>query len=274
LPRPTINLFSGGKHAGGQVPIQDVLVVPVAAKTMDDALAMTYAVYHSAIALTARKYGSRPLKADEGGLAPPFPDVDTMLSDAVEAIHGAGYTPKRDVALAIDVAASHFFHDGRYHIEGQGLDSSGMLALLSGWVARYPIVSIEDGLAEDDWAAWPRLLSQTAGKILVIGDDLLCTNPDRIRHAVQLQAANGLLLKVNQVGTLTEAAEAWRTARQASWDVVVSARSGETEDNWLADLAVGWAGEYIKIGSIMQSERLAKYNRLLAIENADAIRFR
>jgi enolase len=266
LPRPTINLFSGGKHAGGQVPIQDVLVVPAAAMTMDDALATTFAVFQAAADLMQRKYQMRMLTADEGGLAPPFANAAAMLDDAVEAIQAAGYTPGQDVMLAIDVASSHFYEDGRYHLDGLSLDSAGMVVKIEEWLTKYPIVSVEDGLAEDDWQDWPRLREAVGGKALVLGDDLLCTNPTRIQRAIDLGAADALLLKVNQIGTLTEAAQSCRLARSAGWRVTISARSGETEDNWLADLSVGWAGDQIKVGSITQSERLAKYNRLLAIE--------
>ena len=271
LPMPTINLFSGGKHAGGQVPIQDVLLVPIAAQTMDAALAMTYDVYQAAIQLIGEKYNMRPLKADEGGLAPPFPDVESMLADAVTAIERAGYAPATEVTLAVDVASSHFYVDGHYHINNQSLDSSGMIALLMDWLARFPIISVEDGLAEDDWAGWRAFYQAAQGKAMILGDDLLCTNPTRIQRAVDLEAADSLLLKVNQIGTLTEALHSYQLAQAVGWRVVVSARSGETEDSWLADLAVGWAGDYIKIGSIMQSERLAKYNRLLEIEALDSV---
>jgi enolase len=266
LPRPTINLFSGGKHAGGQVAIQDALVVPLVAKTMDEALATTYRVYQSAVKLGLEKYGARPLTADEGGLAPPFPDAAAMLGDAVEAIKIAGYEPGRDVALALDVASSHFYEKGRYHLGDEPLDGGDMIEHVSAWLDRYPIVSVEDGLSENDWENWPRLRERLSGRVLTLGDDLLCTDPDRIRRAVSTGAADALLLKVNQVGTLTEAAEALRLVRNAGWVVTVSARSGETEDDWLADLAVGWGGDQVKIGSITQSERLAKYNRLLEIE--------
>lgn len=266
LPRPTINLFSGGKHAGGQVAIQDVLVLPLAATTIDAALATTYAVYQAAVALTGQRYASRALVADEGGLAPPFPTVEAMLDDAVAAIRAAGYIPGQDVALCVDVAASHFFHGGRYHLDGAALTSEAMIGRLIGWLDRFPIVSIEDGLAEDDWDHWPALRERVAGRALTLGDDLLATNPARIRRAVAAGAADALLLKVNQIGTLTEAAEARALARAAGWRVTVSARSGETEDDWLADLAVGWAGDQVKVGSITRSERLAKWNRLLAVE--------
>jgi enolase len=271
LPRPTINLFSGGKHAGGQTPIQDTLVVPMAARTIDEALAMTYDVYQSAVKLALEKYGARPLTADEGGLAPPFPDAEAMLGDAVEAIKLAGCEPGRDVALALDVAASHFYKKGSYHLGDEPLNGGAMIEYVSAWLDRYPIVSVEDGLSENDWESWPRLRERVSGRALTLGDDLLCTNPGRIRRAVESGAADALLLKVNQVGTLSEAAEALEVARDADWTVTVSARSGETEDNWLADLAVGWGGNQIKIGSITQSERLAKYNRLLEIEVETAL---
>jgi enolase len=170
------------------------------------------------------------------------------------------------MALAVDVASTHFYADGQYHLDGRALDSRGMVGVLTEWCGRYPIVSLEDGLAEDDWEHWPLLRESLGSGVLVLGDDFLCTNPERVRRAVEARAATALLLKVNQVGTLTEAAEAYRVARAAGWRVTVSARSGETEDDWLADLSVGWAGDQIKVGSVTHSERLAKYNRLLAIE--------
>jgi enolase len=265
LPRLTVNLFSGGKHAGGQVEIQDVLVVPVAARSVNEALAMVFAVYRAAAELCRKKYDARPLVADEGGLAPPFPSVEAMLGDAAASIEAAGFTPGRDVALAVDVASSHFFEADRYRIGGRSLGTDGMVALVEQWVTDYPIVSVEDGLAEGAMSDWPRLRAALRGRALTLGDDLLCTNPGRIRAAIASGAADALLLKVNQIGTLTEAAEAQRLARAAGWRIVVSARSGETEDDWLADLATAW-GDDIKVGSITRSERLAKYNRLLEIE--------
>lgn len=267
LPRLTVNLFSGGKHAGGQVCIQDVLLVPVSASTIDQGLAMVWAVYQSAAELCLRKYNARALKADEGGLAPPFASTEDMLRDAVEAIIAAGYRPGADVALAADVASSHFYEKGVYHFDGQARSSHQMIDLVAGWIQRYPLVSVEDALSEEDWANWPTLRQAIGGQALVLGDDFLCTNPARIRRAIESHAANALLLKVNQIGTLTEAAEALLLARSAGWRVTVSARSGETEDHWLADLSVGWGGDQIKVGSINQSERLAKYNRLLHIES-------
>jgi enolase len=184
----------------------------------------------------------------------------------VEAIELSGRAPGSQVALAMDVAASHFFEDGKYRLGSETLESGAMIDRLTSWVTKYPIVSVEDGLAETDWEHWP-LLTRALGKsTLVIGDDLLCTNSKQIVRAIDSGACNALLLKVNQIGTLTEAAEAYTLARAAGWSVTVSVRSGETEDNWAADLAVGWDGDQFKNGSITQSERLAKYNRLLAIE--------
>lgn len=267
LPRPMINLFSGGKHAGGQIPIQDIQVMPLTASTVDQMLAMTFDIFYTAADLISERYGLRLLRADEGGLAPDVADADTMLALAVESIEAAGLRPGEDVALTVDVAASHFYQaDDGYHLGDERLDGPEMVKRLLTWLETYPIVSLEDGLAEDDWGHWEQLTRHVAAPVMILGDDLLCTNPIRIRQAINQRAANALLLKVNQIGTLTEAAEAYRMAVEAGWRVVVSARSGETEDTWLADLAVGWGGHHLKVGAITQSERLAKYNRLLAIE--------
>jgi enolase len=267
LPRVTINLFSGGKHAGGQIPLQDLLIVPASAKTMDESLANVYAVYQAATKLIKDKYGMRALTADEGGLAPAFESVEQMLDDAIEAIRMAGFEPGKDICIALDVAASHFYTNGSYEIGNQLLDSTAMAEVIADWVEKYPIISVEDGLAEDDWEFWPILHDSIKQKALVLGDDLLCTQVNRIQKAIDTGSANSLLLKVNQCGSLTEAAAAYELAKSQGWQVTVSARSGETEDNWLADLAVGWSGDQIKVGSITQSERLAKYNRLLEIES-------
>ena len=265
MPRPTINLFSGGKHAGGQIPIQDLLIVPMFERT-DQVLECAYAVYQSAIKLCQQRYQMRPLTADEGGLAPPFQGIDEMLETAITAIEQAGFDPGTQVNLALDVASSHFFDGEKYHISEEALEGDQMVGLLSKWVNTYPIVSLEDGLAEEDWKHWSKLLKAIGFECLVLGDDLLCTNPSRIEKAIDEKSANALLLKVNQIGTLSEALKAMEISKDARWQVTVSARSGETEDDWLADLAVGWQGDFIKIGSITQSERLAKYNRLLEIE--------
>ena len=265
IPRLTINLFSGGKHAGEQVSIQDVLIIPMSAQTVDEALVAASAVYQAASELVFKNYGMRLLTADEGGLAPHFKTVEAMFGLAVEAIEQAGFEPGKDVALGVDVAATHFYAHPRYKLEAEALDSEGMIQTILNWLDRFPIISVEDGLAEDDWEHWPKLREAIAGRALTLGDDLLCTNPSRIQRAIERRACDALLLKVNQIGTLTEAMQAHQQARAAGWSVTLSVRSGETEDNWAADLAVGWKANQFKNGSIRQSERLAKYNRLLEI---------
>src|SRR5262249_30922904 len=240
LPRLSINLFSGGKHAGQQVSIQDVLIVPMSARTIDEALVTTAEIYLQAAESVFRKYGMRLLTADEGGLAPPFKTVNEMFALAVEAIERAGYVAGRDVALAVDVASTHFFKDQQYLIDGMSMDSAAMISVIGDWLSRYPIISIEDGLAEDDWESWPRLRQAVRGKAVTLGDDLLCTNPDRIQRAINSRACDALLLKVNQIGTLTEAMAAYKQARSARWSITLSVRIVETDDNCVADLAVGW----------------------------------
>jgi enolase len=273
LPRLTINLFSGGKHAGQQVSIQDVLIIPMSSQTIDEALVMASDVYRVAAGLVFQKYGMRLLTADEGGLAPPCNTVEEMFALAVESIERAGYIPGNDIFLGVDVASTHFCKGNRYELDSGILDSDAMIQKITGWLNRFPIISVEDGLSEDDWDHWPRLRQTNAEKALTLGDDLLCTNPDRIRRAVEAGACDALLLKVNQIGTLTEALSAYTQARAAGWAVTLSVRSGETEDTWAADLAVGWQADQFKNGSVRQSERLAKYNRLLEIEEANKWRF-
>lgn len=269
LPRPMINLFSGGAHGGGQVAIQDVQIVVPAARTISRVLEITADVFRAAAKFMRNRYKMRLLTADEGGLAPPFASSEAMLEAAVEAIELAGFRPGIDVALTVDVAASQFHADGRYQIDGASLDRERMISKLESWRGAYPIISLEDGLDEGDWRGWQGLHKRLGANMMILGDDFLCTNTARIQQAIDAKAANSLLLKVNQIGTVTEALAALRLARGAGWKVVVSARSGETEDDWLADLAVGWAGDYIKVGSITQSERLAKYNRLLYLEQVE-----
>ena len=268
LPTLTINLFSGGKHAFGQVAIQDVLVVPRSGSSISERLAQMYDIYQEAAAIILKRYGTSALTADEGGLAPAFVNSSAMLETAVEAIEGAGYELGSQVALAVDVAASHFVTEGgQYELDHRALSPGELIEIIGAWAQHYPLVSVEDGLAEEDWSHWPALRQKLGNRCLTLADDLTCTHPDRIQRAVETNAANALLLKVNQIGTLSEAKQAYLLAREAGWRVSISARSGETEDNWLADLAVGWAGDFIKVGSITQSERLAKYNRLLQIEH-------
>lgn len=272
LPRPMINLFSGGAHAGGQVAVQDVQLVVPAAQSIRRALEVTSDVFRAAADLMLERYGMRLLTADEGGLAPPFESSEAMLRTAVEAIEKAGYWPGEEVSLTVDVAASQFHAEGIYDLDDAELRSVEMIEKIESWTRRFPIISVEDGLDEEDWTGWQLLFKRLGKRQMILGDDLLCSNPARIERAIASEAANSLLLKVNQIGTLTEALEALRLARKAGWKIVVSARSGETEDDWLADLAVGWAGDFIKVGSITQSERLAKYNRLLYLEQVEGLR--
>ncbi len=268
LPLPMINLFSGGKHAGGQVDFQDFLVVPRGAASLAQALEMTHAVYASALELLQQRHGYQPLVADEGGLAPRLESNEAMLQVALQAIERAGLQPLHQVALAVDVAATHFFSAGRYRlaVEHADLTAGELIERLEGWRGRYPILSLEDGLAEQDWAHWPLLTQRLGARCQIVGDDLFVTDPARIQRGIAERAANCVLVKVNQIGTLTEALLAVALARQAGWTAVISARSGETEDHWLADLAVATGAGQIKVGSITRSERLAKYNRLLALE--------
>jgi enolase len=268
LPGLTINLFSGGKHAFGQVAIQDVLVVPKSGSAISESLAKMYDIYQEAAAIVRKRYATSALTADEGGLAPPFANSSEMLETAAEAVNAAGYQLGNEVTLGVDAAASHFVTaDGKYCLDNNILSPSDLIDTICSWAKRYPLASVEDGLAEEDWSHWPALREKLGDRCLTLADDLTCTNPTRIQRAIDTAAANALLLKVNQIGTLTEAKQAYLLARSAGWPVSISARSGETEDNWLADLAVGWAGDFIKVGSITQSERLSKYNRLLQIEH-------
>jgi enolase len=265
LPRLTINLFSGGKHAGQQVSIQDVLIIPMSVQTVDEALVVASDVYAAAAELVFSRYGMRLLTADEGGLAPPCKDAEEMFTLAMDSIERAGYQPGKDIFLGVDVASTHFYRNGRYEMDSNILNSLEMIRVLAHWVEQFPIISVEDGLAEEDWHHWPLLCDAMGGRALTLGDDLLCTNPHRIQRAVETRACDALLLKVNQIGTLTEALAAYKQARSAGWSITLSVRSGETEDNWAADLAAGWQADQFKNGSIRHGERLAKYNRLLEI---------
>ena len=267
LPRPMVNLFSGGKHGGNQTSIQDLQLLLPENTPICRGLEILYDIYYTAARRMKSRHGLRLLRADEGGLAPPFRDSEDMFIEAVASVEAAGYRPGVDIFFTVDVAASHFYDGSHYLLDGNKLETAELVDILGKWSEKYPIASIEDGLAENDWQGWSKLMKLIGQQTMVLGDDLLCTNPSLIGKAVEQQAANSLLLKVNQIGTLTEAFDAYQLARSEGWKVVVSARSGETEDNWLTDLAVGWAGDFIKIGSITQSDRLSKYNRLLLIES-------
>jgi enolase len=264
-----VNLISGGLHAGGNLDLQDFLLLPVGARSYSEALEMTTAVYRS-LGRTLTQHGFEGvLVGDEGGFGPRLHSNEQAIEMVLEAITAAGLTPGRDAGLALDVASTHFYRDGSYRLrieKGRTLGPAEMTELLRGWVERYPIFSIEDGLAEDDWEGW-QLLTHTLGRqVQLIGDDLFVTSPERLKQGIACGAANAVLVKVNQVGTLTEALEVVRLAREAGYRAVISARSGETEDTTLADLAVATGAGQIKIGSVARSERLAKYNQLLRIE--------
>jgi enolase len=271
LPMPMVNMISGGLHAGGNLDIQDVLAIPVAAKKYSDALEMSVALYRAVGAVLSRNGLEASLVGDEGGFGPRLRDNEQAFAIVVDAICLCGFEPGRDVALAVDVASSHFFdpESGRYHLrtgDKRELDAAAMVELLAGWVERYPIVSLEDGLAEDDWEGWIALTARLGKSIQLIGDDLFATQIARLRTGIERGAGNAILIKLNQVGTLSETFDAIALAQDHRFRTVVSARSGETEDVTIADLAVATAAGQIKIGSVARSERLAKYNRLLRIE--------
>jgi enolase len=267
LPLPMVNLISGGLHAGGNLEIQDFLLLPVAACSFSEALLMTVAVYRALSELLRQHGFEGVLVGDEGGFGPRLPGNEQAIEMALKAMEKAGCVPGRDAALALDVASTHFFQGGQYHWRNAPpLPAEGMIALLERWCGAYPIWSIEDGLAEDDWAGWRQLTSKLGRTVQLIGDDLFVTNPDRLRRGITEGVANSVLVKVNQIGTLTQTLEVIALARTAGYRPVISARSGETEDATIADLAVATAGGQIKIGSVARSERLAKYNQLLRIE--------
>jgi enolase len=271
LPLPMVNIFSGGLHAARSVDFQDFLIMPVGAETYSQALEMSLAVRHAVEDLLTER-GLSTLKADEGGFGPALPGNQAAFDLLMEAVERAGYAPGEEIAFALDVAATHFYNaeEDRYylHCENRVCTAAELIDLLADWTARYPIVSIEDGLAEDDWDGWQALTARLGDKIQIIGDDLFTTSPARLEKGIRLHAANAILVKMNQIGTLTETLAVVETARNAGYRTVVSARSGETEDSSLADLAVAVNAGQIKIGSLAQSERLAKYNQLLRIEEA------
>jgi enolase len=275
LPLPQIQIFGGGAHAGRRVDIQDFLVVCPAAETFAEALDWTAEVYRAAGALM-KDAGTLQGVADEGGWWPAFSTNEQGLETLVRAIERAGYKPGTEVAIALDVAASEFGRGGKYKLllEDKELDSEGMIKMLSSWVRRYPIVSIEDPLAEDDDAGFAAFTREVGARVQVIGDDFLVTKASRVREAAMRGAANAVLLKPNQRGTLTETNEAWQAAKEAGFAGIISARSGETEDVTIVHLAVGWAVGQLKVGSFARSERMAKWNEALRIEEALGARAR
>ncbi len=267
LPVPMMNIVNGGKHADNPIDIQEFMIQPIAAGTVADAIRMGSEIF-SALRQGLHDAGHNTNVGDEGGFAPNLKSADEALGFIAKACEKVGYRPGEDVTFALDPASTEFFKDGRYHLEGEGkiLDGAGMVRYLEDLCKRYPIVSIEDGCAEDDWETW-KLLTDTIGKkVQIVGDDLLVTNPIRLRRGIAEGSANAILVKVNQIGSLTEALEAVEIAHRAGWKAVMSHRSGETEDSTIADLAVATNCGQIKTGSLSRSDRTAKYNQLIRIE--------
>ncbi len=267
LPVPMMNIVNGGAHADNPIDIQEFMVMPVGAASVAEAIRMGSEIFH-ALRRKLHDAGHNTNVGDEGGFAPNLPSADAALGFVMQAVEAAGYHPGDDVVLALDPAASEFHRDGRYHLAGEGkvLDAAGMVAYYDDLVRRYPIVSIEDGMAEDDWDGWGLITDALGAKVQLVGDDLLVTNPARLKQAIERGVANALLVKVNQIGTLSETLEAVETAFRAGYGAVFSHRSGETEDTTIADLAVATNCGQIKTGSLSRSDRLAKYNQLIRIE--------
>ena len=266
LPVPLANILNGGAHADDGADFQEFMVAPIGARTFPEGLRMVVEVYH-ALAAELRSQGLATGLGDEGGFAPSLPGNESALDLIVNAIRTSGYEPGREIAIALDPAASELWSSGRYelHTEDRSLNSDEMVALWSDWCERYPIVSIEDGMHEDDLAGWQSLTKQVGELAQTVGDDLLVTNPERLRRAIELKAANSILIKVNQIGTLSETLQAVQIAQEAGWTAIISHRSGETEDTTISDLAVATNAGLIKTGAPARGERTAKYNRLLRI---------
>jgi enolase len=268
IPLPMTNMISGGKHAGGNLDMQDVLIIPAGAKDYPTQVEWIVRVYRRLGKLLLEAGYEGYLVGDEGGYGPKLAASREAIAYVVKAVDAAGFQPGTDVTIALDVAASHFYRDGAYHLaaeQGQRLTSSQMIDRLEAWIGEFPIASIEDGLAESDWTGWKELTSRLGSRVKLVGDDLFATNAKLLQRGIGEKAANAILIKVNQIGTLSETLRTICLARQHGYACIVSARSGETEDDFLADLAVGTATDYIKIGGVARSERLAKYNRLLRI---------
>jgi enolase len=267
LPVPMMNIVNGGRHADNPIDIQEFMIQPVGAGTLSDGVRMGSEIF-AALKKALHDAGHSTNVGDEGGFAPNLRSADEALGFIARACEAAGYRPGEDVTFALDPAATEFFRDGRYHLEGEGrtLDQEGMVSYLADLVARYPIVSIEDGCAEDDWEGWKHLTSVLGQKVQLVGDDIFVTNPERLRRGIAEGTANAILVKVNQIGTLSETLEAVQIAHHAAYRVVMSHRSGETEDSTIADLAVATNCGQIKTGSLSRSDRTAKYNQLIRIE--------
>jgi len=269
LPTPMMNIINGGAHADNSLDLQEFMIVPVGAPTLGEAVRWGAEVFHVLRELLA-KAGHNTAVGDEGGFAPNLGSNAEALDFILKAVEAAGYKPGEDIALALDSAASEFFSDGKYELTGEGrtLSADEMVHYYNELIGHYPIISIEDGLHEDDWDGWVGLTAGIGDRVQLVGDDLFVTNPDRLRDGIAKHAANAILVKVNQIGTLTETLEAVETAHKAGYRAVMSHRSGETEDVTISDLAVATNCGQIKTGSLSRSDRLAKYNQLIRIEDA------
>ena len=269
LPVPMMNIINGGAHADNNVDFQEFMVLPVGFDSFAESLRAGTEIFHS-LKSVLKGHGLSTAVGDEGGFAPDFRSNVEALDTILEAIGKAGYTAGEDVLLGLDVASSEFFDNGKYHLVGENkrLTSEQFVDFLADWAAQYPIITIEDGLAEDDWAGWKLLTDRIGSKVQLVGDDLFVTNPKIFKEGIESGTANAILIKVNQIGTLTETLEAIAMAHHANYAAVVSHRSGETEDTTIADIAVATTATQIKTGSLCRSDRVAKYNQLLRIEEA------
>ncbi len=267
LPVPLMNIVNGGVHADNPIDFQEFMIMPVGAETFRDALRMGAEIFHT-LKKALHDAGHNTNVGDEGGFAPNLKSADEALAFVTRAIEKAGYKPGDDVMLALDPASTEFFKNGKYVLEGEGrtLDPAGMVKVYEDLCARYPIVSIEDGMAEDDWDGWAQITKAIGNKVQLVGDDLFVTNVKRLNEGIKKHTANAILVKVNQIGSLTETLDTVDTAHRAAYRAVMSHRSGETEDTTIADLAVATNCGQIKTGSLARSDRLAKYNQLLRIE--------
>ena len=267
LPVPMMNILNGGAHASNTVDCQEFMVVPIGAESFPEGLRMGVEVFHALKKVLAKR-GLSTAVGDEGGFAPNLPHDEAALEAIMSAVEAAGFAAGKDIAIALDVAASELFEDGSYVFRKSGggrKSAEEMIALYKGWVDRYPIVSIEDGLAESDWAGWAKLTEALSARVQLVGDDIFCTNPDLLARGIDENVANAILIKVNQIGTLTETLQCIELARSNGYGAIISHRSGETEDTFIADLAVGSGVGQIKTGSGSRTDRIAKYNQLLRI---------
>ncbi|MCF3947733.1 phosphopyruvate hydratase [Acidiphilium sp. AL] len=267
LPVPMMNIVNGGKHADNPIDIQEFMIQPVGAATIADAVRMGADVFH-ALKKILHDAGHNTNVGDEGGFAPGLKSAEEALGFISKAVERAGYQPGEDIAFALDCAANEFFRDGKYHLDGEGkvLDAAGMTAYIAGLANQFPIISIEDPLGEDDWDGWAYFTAELGSRMQIVGDDLFVTNPTRLRRGIEARSANAILVKLNQIGTLTETLETIELAHRAGMATIISHRSGETEDATIADIAVAVNAGQIKTGSLARSDRTAKYNQLMRIE--------